>query len=116
VDSLNHKPLGYRINIFIARLCFRGIYFPQMGRFAWLKSILENRRTIFLDGLRANRNLCPWYWTLSGYVQKSACGKLPLQVTTADRQTGKEVRVTARCVTNTLIVWHDVGAAARATA
>jgi hypothetical protein len=31
VDSLNHKPLGYCINIFIARLCFRGIYFPQMG-------------------------------------------------------------------------------------
>src|SRR5689334_18015968 len=47
VDSLNHKPLGYRINIFIARLCFRGIYFPQMGRFAWLKTIFENRRTIF---------------------------------------------------------------------
>jgi radical SAM superfamily enzyme YgiQ (UPF0313 family) len=47
VDSLNDKPLGYRINILIARLCFRGIYFPQMGRFAWLKSILENRRTIF---------------------------------------------------------------------
>src|SRR6195256_292882 len=47
VDSLNHKPLGYRINIFIARLCFRVIYFPQMGRFAWLKAILENRRTIF---------------------------------------------------------------------
>jgi radical SAM superfamily enzyme YgiQ (UPF0313 family) len=46
VDSLSHKPLGYRINIFIARLCFRGIYFPQMGRFAWLKTIFENRRTI----------------------------------------------------------------------
>jgi hypothetical protein len=60
VDSLNHKPLGYRINILIARLCFRGIYFPQMGRFAWLKTILENRRTIlklirqgFGGGLRA---------------------------------------------------------------
>src|SRR6202165_409160 len=47
VDSLNHKPLGYRINILIARLCFRGIYFPQMGRFVWVKTILENRRTIF---------------------------------------------------------------------
>ncbi|HET8923583.1 MAG TPA: radical SAM protein [Candidatus Acidoferrum sp.] len=47
VDSLNHKELGCRINILIARLCFRGIYFPQMGRFAWLKTILENRRTIF---------------------------------------------------------------------
>jgi hypothetical protein len=47
VDSLNHEPLGYRINIFIARLCFRGIYFPQMGRFAWVKVIAQNRRTIF---------------------------------------------------------------------
>src|SRR5881396_1970294 len=47
VGSLKDQPLGYRINIFIARLCFRGIYFPQMGRFACLKAILENRRTIF---------------------------------------------------------------------
>jgi radical SAM superfamily enzyme YgiQ (UPF0313 family) len=46
VDSLNREPLGYRINILIARLCFRGIYFPQMGRFAWVKTIFENRRTI----------------------------------------------------------------------
>jgi radical SAM superfamily enzyme YgiQ (UPF0313 family) len=46
VDSLNHKPLDNRINLFIARLCFRGIYFPQIGRFAWMKTILENRRTI----------------------------------------------------------------------
>jgi hypothetical protein len=46
VDSLNHKRLGDRINIFVSRLCFRGIYFPQMGRFAWFKTILENRRTI----------------------------------------------------------------------
>jgi hypothetical protein len=46
VDSLNDKPLGYRINILIARLCFRGIYFPEMGRFAWVKSMLENRRVI----------------------------------------------------------------------
>src|SRR5437870_68553 len=30
VDSLNHKPLGYRINILIARLCLRAIYLPQM--------------------------------------------------------------------------------------
>jgi radical SAM superfamily enzyme YgiQ (UPF0313 family) len=47
VDSLNYKPLSYRINIFIARICFRGIYFPQLGRFAWIKTIVENRRTIF---------------------------------------------------------------------
>jgi radical SAM superfamily enzyme YgiQ (UPF0313 family) len=47
VASVAHKPLGYRVNILISRLCFRGIYFPQMGRFAWAKTIAENRRTIF---------------------------------------------------------------------
>jgi len=47
VASIAHKPLGYRINILIARLCFRGIYFPQMGRLAWAKTIAENWRTIY---------------------------------------------------------------------
>jgi radical SAM superfamily enzyme YgiQ (UPF0313 family) len=47
VDSIADQPLGYRINILIARLCFRGIYFPMLGRFAWWKVISENRRTIF---------------------------------------------------------------------
>lgn len=58
VEALRHKPLGYRVNIFIARICFRGIYFPQMGLFAWLKLIFENRRTIFSlakEGLAAWR-------------------------------------------------------------
>src|ERR1700740_2047088 len=47
VESLEDQPLGYPINIFLARLCFRGIYFPMMGRFAWLKVIAQNRQTIF---------------------------------------------------------------------
>jgi radical SAM superfamily enzyme YgiQ (UPF0313 family) len=47
VESLNDQPLGYRINIFIARICFRGIYFPMMGKMAWVKVIAQNRRTIF---------------------------------------------------------------------
>ena len=47
VDSLDDEPLGYRVNIFLARLCFRGIYFPMLGKFAWVKVIAENRTTIF---------------------------------------------------------------------
>jgi len=47
VGSLKDQPLGYRINIFIARMCFRGIYFPQMGPLAWLKIIYQNKRTIY---------------------------------------------------------------------
>jgi len=46
VRSYIHKPLAYRINILVARLCFRGIYFPQMGFLAWLKVIAENGQTI----------------------------------------------------------------------
>ena len=38
---------GSRVNILIARLCFRGIYFPMLGRFAWWKVISGNRATIF---------------------------------------------------------------------
>jgi radical SAM superfamily enzyme YgiQ (UPF0313 family) len=47
VDSMKNKALGYSISIFVARMCFRGIYFPQMGPVAWLKLISQNRRTIF---------------------------------------------------------------------
>jgi hypothetical protein len=47
VVSLKDKPLGYRINIFIARMCFRGIYFPQMGLLSWGRLIYQNKRTIF---------------------------------------------------------------------
>jgi hypothetical protein len=46
VDSLDDQPLGYRINVFLARLCFRGIYFPMMGKMAWLKVVAQNRRTV----------------------------------------------------------------------
>jgi hypothetical protein len=47
MNSLGHKEVGYRINILVSRLCFRGIYFPQMGPLAWLKVIAQNRRSIF---------------------------------------------------------------------
>jgi radical SAM superfamily enzyme YgiQ (UPF0313 family) len=47
VDSIDDQPLGCRINILIARLCFRGIYFPMLNRFAWWHVISENRQTIF---------------------------------------------------------------------
>jgi hypothetical protein len=56
VSSLDRKPLGYRINILIARLCFRGIYFPQMGLLAWMRVIAQSRRVIcklVKEGFRA---------------------------------------------------------------
>jgi radical SAM superfamily enzyme YgiQ (UPF0313 family) len=46
VGALDGEELGYRLNILIARLCFRGIYFSQMGLRAWLKVVAQNRRVI----------------------------------------------------------------------
>lgn len=47
VDAWEHKPLWLRISLLCGRLSFRGIYFPQMGRWDWLKIALQNRRAIF---------------------------------------------------------------------
>ena len=47
VNSISHKPLSHRTGIFLARLFFRGIYFPQGSAWAWIKVIGQNRRTIF---------------------------------------------------------------------
>lgn len=60
VDSISDKPLGHRVNILVARLFFRGIYFPQMGTRAWLKVIAQNRRTIYKlvsEGLKIKRKV-----------------------------------------------------------
>jgi radical SAM superfamily enzyme YgiQ (UPF0313 family) len=47
LDRLKHEHIGYRISHLLARLCFRGIYFPQKSVRAWLRVIAENRRAIW---------------------------------------------------------------------
>jgi len=47
VDAIADEPVPYKISHLVARLCFRGIYFPQRGALAWLKVLLENRSAIF---------------------------------------------------------------------
>jgi radical SAM superfamily enzyme YgiQ (UPF0313 family) len=46
VEAIGREELGYRLNILIARLCFRGIYFSQLGLRAWLKVVAQNRGVI----------------------------------------------------------------------
>ena len=47
VDSLGDKPLDDRVIHFFMRMFFRGIYFPQMNKRSWVKSIARNRRPIY---------------------------------------------------------------------
>jgi radical SAM superfamily enzyme YgiQ (UPF0313 family) len=44
VKSISHAPFRYRLSHLVSRLFFRGIYFPQMNKRAWLKLVFENRR------------------------------------------------------------------------
>ncbi len=46
VEWLKGEAIQYRISHVVARMFFRGIYFPQMGKVAWLKVMMENRRTL----------------------------------------------------------------------
>lgn len=46
IEAISDKPLEYRIGHLVARLFFRGIYFPQMNKRAWLKLLFQNRQTI----------------------------------------------------------------------
>jgi Domain of unknown function (DUF4070) len=46
VEYLKDQHIKYRIIHMVSRLFFRGIYFPQMGKRAWMKVLLQNRQTI----------------------------------------------------------------------
>jgi hypothetical protein len=46
IDSMADEPVPYKISHMLARLFFRGIYFPQKNTWGWLKQIFQNRRTI----------------------------------------------------------------------
>jgi radical SAM superfamily enzyme YgiQ (UPF0313 family) len=47
MSKIADAPVPYKISHLVARLCFRGIYFPQKGSLAWLRVLLENRTVIF---------------------------------------------------------------------
>ncbi|MBN2433073.1 MAG: B12-binding domain-containing radical SAM protein [Acidobacteria bacterium] len=47
IRAIRHHPVSDRIIHLICRFFFRGIYFPQMSRWAWLKVLARNSRTIF---------------------------------------------------------------------
>jgi hypothetical protein len=47
IQSMKHRGVGPRVFHLISRLVFRGIYFPQTTKLAWLNVVFQNRRTIF---------------------------------------------------------------------
>jgi radical SAM superfamily enzyme YgiQ (UPF0313 family) len=46
INSIRSAPIQTRISHLVSRLFFRGIYFPQMSKRAWLKLLFDNRRPI----------------------------------------------------------------------
>jgi len=58
---LDHqKPFEQQLALFIARLLFRGVYFPQMTRWSWIRLLAQNFRTLVsltYSGIRERRSL-----------------------------------------------------------
>jgi hypothetical protein len=46
INSIRSSPIDVRISHLVARLFFRGIYFPQMSKMAWIRLLFDNRRSI----------------------------------------------------------------------
>src|SRR5687768_9393905 len=60
VNAIRTAPIDIKIGHLVARLFFRGIYFPQMSKWAWFKLLYDNRRPILTltgEGLRKWRAL-----------------------------------------------------------
>jgi radical SAM superfamily enzyme YgiQ (UPF0313 family) len=47
IESIADEPVPYKISHLIARIFFRGIYFPPKGIWGWLKVVAQNRGSIF---------------------------------------------------------------------
>jgi radical SAM superfamily enzyme YgiQ (UPF0313 family) len=43
IDSIADEPVPYKISHLVARIFFRGIYFPPKGAWGWMKVIAQNR-------------------------------------------------------------------------
>lgn len=58
INAIREAPIDTRIGHLVARLFFRGIYFPQMSKSAWLKLLFDNRQpiiTLSREGIRTWR-------------------------------------------------------------
>jgi hypothetical protein len=47
IESIADEPVPYKISHLVARIFFRGIYFPPKGVWGWLKVVGQNRGSIF---------------------------------------------------------------------
>jgi len=47
LEAIASEPVPYKISHFVARIFFRGIYFPPRTTWAWLKVIAQNRRSLY---------------------------------------------------------------------
>src|SRR2546425_843306 len=61
IDAIRQQPVPYRISHLIARLFFRGIYFPRKGTWDWIKLIARNGRPIFSLIRDSFKGLARWH-------------------------------------------------------
>lgn len=88
----NQESYGHEVMHFVARLIFRGIYFHQMTRWAWIKLLTQNSRTIgslILQGFRSQ-----WRTRRKKLSQLSAReNPVPLSLESSEKCSQVEVQI-----------------------
>lgn len=74
LDAIADEPAAYKISHFIARLFFRGIYFPQKGVWRWLRLIAQNRRSVYRI---VKDSFTQWHGTRDPALCRDFDGRLP---------------------------------------
>jgi hypothetical protein len=77
LDSIADEPVPYKISHLVARLFFRGIYFPQRSVWAAIKLMAQNRSAIF----RVIRDsFARWHGAASGPTTRGELGSILAEV------------------------------------
>jgi len=77
LDSIADEPVPYKISHLVARLFFRGIYFPQRSAWAAIKLMAQNRSVIF----RVIRDsFARWHGAASGPTTRGELGSILAEV------------------------------------
>jgi hypothetical protein len=91
LESIADEPVPYKISHFVARIFFRGIYFPPKGLWQWLKLIGQNRASVY----RLVRESFTQWHGADGEARHSDFNSGPTYAPVAARTAGKASEETA---------------------
>jgi hypothetical protein len=74
LDAIADEPVPYKISHLVARIFFRGIYFPPRTGWGWLRVIAQNRASIYRI---VRESFTQWHGTAAAAHHRRAAENAP---------------------------------------